>query len=95
MRDAGFFNKAASLLIRLGEDISSEKAALKHDMPIAPKGMREYMVIGVYEDNLQRWAQSFVADSPEDAESKAQDAVSRCGSHLIIAAVMDGSEVVA
>jgi hypothetical protein len=57
--------------------------------------MREYMVIGVYEDNLQRWAQSFVAGSPEDAESKAQDEVARAGSHLIIAAVLRGSEIVA
>ena len=38
--------------------------------PIRGDGTR-YTVVGVYEDNGQRWCDVFVAKSPADAEAKA------------------------
>ena len=54
--------------------------------------MKTYLVIGVYEDNHQRYADYFCADSPAQAEQLAQKEVE---SPLIIAAVMLDGNIVA
>lgn len=35
---------------------------------------KKYTVVGIYEDDGQRWCDSFDAESPEDAEEQAEDA---------------------
>lgn len=51
--------------------------------------LTDYLVVGIYADNHQRYAQQFQAASPEGAEKKAQRHVSKTGETLIIAAVID------
>ncbi len=48
---------------------------------------RTYLVVGTYEDNDQRYAASFKAFTPEEAEQMAQADVMP-GFSLIIAAVL-------
>lgn len=60
--------------------------------------MSEYLVIGLYADNDQRYATTVNADTPEDAERIAQDQVVQLhpeGLELIVAAVLLNGEVVA
>lgn len=57
--------------------------------------MKKYLVVGVYEDDLQRWADSFMARDPIHAEELAHKATGKY--ELIVAAVIDmeACEVVA
>jgi predicted LPLAT superfamily acyltransferase len=55
---------------------------------------RSYLVVGTYEDNDQRFAQTFKAFTPEEAEQLAQADVMP-GFTLIIAAVLYQGKVVA
>lgn len=55
---------------------------------------REWLVIGIYEDNNQRWAEKIKALTPCEAEHKAVAKVQRQGNSLIVAAVMSGSKIV-
>jgi hypothetical protein len=48
--------------------------------------MRDYIVIAVYEDNLQRYATTVKASSAEEAEIRAQ---AEAESPLIVAGVID------
>jgi hypothetical protein len=49
--------------------------------------MKKYLVVGVYADDLQRWADSFVARDPVEAEELAHKATGDY--ELIVAAVID------
>lgn len=42
-----------------------------------------YTVVGIYQDNHQRWAESFYASSPEDAEQQVPQGI-------IVAGVFEG-----
>ena len=53
--------------------------------------MTRYLVVGIYADNNQRWAESFMAADAEHAEKQAHDAT---GHELIIAAVITGEDMV-
>ena len=59
--------------------------------PCKPK-LKQYTVIGVYADNHQRWAESFMAEDVAHAEEQAQDSA---GGDLIIAGVVLGKVTVA
>ncbi len=53
--------------------------------------MKTYTVIGIYEDNHQRYADVVKATSPEEAEELVlADAKKRCEGDLVIAAVIEG-----
>jgi IMP cyclohydrolase len=54
---------------------------------------RSYLVVGTYADNDQRFAQTFKAFTPEEAEQLAQEDVLP-GFELIIAAVLYQGKVV-
>ena len=57
---------------------------------------KEYVVIGLYEDNMQRYADSFQARSPEEAEEKAKKVAREFEkTDLIVAAVLLDGKVVA
>jgi len=53
--------------------------------------VKEYLVVGVYADNHQRWAESYQAEDPEHAEEQAHNSVNGDGGGLIIAGVIDCS----
>jgi len=48
--------------------------------------MKEYLVIGIYEDDFARFATTVLAKDPKEAESNAQ---AEATSALIVAAVID------
>jgi len=54
---------------------------------------RSYLVVGTFEDNDCRYAQTFKAFTPEEAEQMAQDDVLP-GFSLVIAAVLYQGKVV-
>ena len=46
---------------------------------------QQYTVIGIYDDNEQRFAGLYEADTPQEAEYLAQQEAEAQGCHLIIA----------
>lgn len=57
--------------------------------------MHAYLVIGIYADNHQRYADTFDASTPDEAEEMAQDAAKAAHTSLIIAGVLRDGQVVA
>lgn len=53
--------------------------------------MKTYTVIGIYADNMQRYAESFKAKTAEEAEDKAQRQARKAeGTELLIAGTILG-----
>ena len=53
--------------------------------------MKTYTVVGLYEDNLQRYADTFKARDPDQAEQLAVlQAQKDEGTNLLVAAVLEG-----
>lgn len=52
--------------------------------------MTTYTVIALYEDTLQRFAESYQAKSPAAAEDQAHSAAKKEGASLLVAAVIEG-----
>jgi hypothetical protein len=50
--------------------------------------MMDYLVVGVYASDLERFATTVSAENPEDAETKAK---AEASSELIVAAVIERS----
>lgn len=61
----------------------------------SPPETQEYLVVGVYADDKQRYATSVVARSPEDAETQVRSEIEAEGNELIVAAVLLKGRVVA
>jgi hypothetical protein len=55
------------------------------------KKLKKYLVVGVYTDNHQRWAEAYDAEDPDHAEEQAHNSVNGEGDGLIIAGVIDMS----
>jgi hypothetical protein len=53
-------------------------------------GLKTYTVVGIYEDNHQRWAESYQADDAAHAEEQALDSAKSQDCELLIAAVIEG-----
>lgn len=55
------------------------------------KSLKEFLVIGIYEDNQQRYADTFQARTPAEAEKKAKKVAREFEkTELEVAAVIEG-----